>query len=289
MQRTVTTTNRTRVCCFIDCAGAPVALASAFVKRRAATMFDRCAAATGDERGFLDPMPIEPERSRDRFHKVAHARKLRRIVRRENEGQPLLAGKEFGVERAFAGEKGVTTQSDGFGEVFCAAATAGDDGNAPEVGRVGPRTHWCCQTLGDERRPCVERHGRRESDHEIIAALAFDGETDEPRENGADTVSGDTIERLVRCIERDAFPPQALELGSMEVEIDGRPGRVMYEEAINTAFNRGVDGRERRIERGADAPDGRATADEETVAGRVVIGARVKHRFQMSEKLIEGT
>jgi len=252
-------------------------------------MFDRCVAATGDKGGFLDLMPVEPERSRDRPHKMAHARKLRRIVRRENEGQPLLARKEFGVERAFAGKEGVTTQSDRFGQVFGAAAPSGDDGNALEVGCIGPRAHRRCQTLSDERSPCVERHWRRHADDEIILAFALDGEIDEPRQNGADTLSRDTIERLVRRVERDAFPPQALELRRTEVEIDGGPGRVMYEEAIDTTFNRGVDGSERRIERGPDATDGRATADEETVAGRVVVGARVKHRFEMSDEFIEGT
>jgi len=55
------------------------------------------------------------------------------------------------------------------------------------------------------------------------------------------------------------------------------------------AFNRGVDGRERCIERGPNAPDGRATADEETVAGCVGISARPEHRLQMSEELIKGT
>jgi len=60
-------------------------------------MFDRGLATAGYKRGLSYLSVLKPERRRDRFYKVAHAWKLRRIVRRENEGQPLLARKEFGV------------------------------------------------------------------------------------------------------------------------------------------------------------------------------------------------
>src|SRR5690348_16174551 len=179
-------------------------------------MFDRCMATTGDKFRFLDLKPVEPKRRCNGPYEVAHAGELRRIVRGEKERHPLLARKEFGVERAFTGEKGVTTQGDGLGQVFRAATASGYYRNAMELGGVGPRTHRCCQPLRNERRPHIERHRRRQADNEIILAFALDGEIDEPREDAADTRSRATIKGLVRGIEGDAGLLQTLELRSSE-------------------------------------------------------------------------